>query len=254
MRGSSLPSLALALSVLLVAGCSSDGSDSASPAPSSPSSPASASASATTSSTATSAPATTSPAPPAEGAIPIGAPRDPASFQGSDQDFLTTASELLGKVEEKQPVTDKSAIAIGREYCSVISSGGQVASKVDFWSGQRGYLGVPAYDALLRAAGRIYCPDLEKSYLAASASPTPPTEVEKVDLMRFIGSLTPGEGGIFAELPDAEIVTRATAVCRREKPKAPLSGADLRRRRTEPDFALLVASLSVYCPELLAQG
>jgi len=146
---------------------------------------------------------------PDTGRPPVVEALPPNSFPGDDEVFL----DLYGTYREITKEADRSdeAVALARRFCSIISGGGLVADKVDYWGA---YSQFPdSAGALLTAAGESYCPAFFAAYtrVRGSDEPAPSTAAEKVDMTRFAFSVVGARPEL--NLSDAAIARQAGEVC-----------------------------------------
>ena len=174
------------------------------------------------------------------------APQRPAEFfPGSDQSFLGAVRQELDGVEA--PASDADMVDRGRELCSVLSGGGAVADKVDFWSGSFD-LGDPAWDAVFRAATTTYCRELADGFRADRTEEIEPTAAERADLARFV--VRQGLGvTAFDTASDAEVADDAEGSCQTVRADPETLGRWVDSGDLSPLMHALGA-VTAYCPEL----
>jgi hypothetical protein len=176
--------------------------------------------------------------------IPVGPQTAPDDFPGDDEHFLAVARGLLIALDTEAPASDQRLVAAGREFCSLLSGGGAVASKLDMYAGQRNYA-EEGWTAVILAGIQEYCPELGPGYFADRSGPLPMTSAEKLDLFRYA---TRNLIGVELRISDRAIERLATRTCLRvaTDPDELLEGLDLTADR-EALVAILAAILA-FCP------
>jgi hypothetical protein len=151
---------------------------------------------------------------------------------------------LLLALDEEAPAADARLVTVGREVCSLLSGGGAVATKLDFYAGQRS-MSEDGWTAVIGAAIQTYCPDLGPGYFADRDGPLPMTSPEQADLVRYLVRAGAGED---ADLRDEQILRLSHKVCG-------LLDTSPERLPTVPDGAgrttalVVFAVVNAYCPE-----
>ena len=177
--------------------------------------------------------------------ISIQAERPASAFTSGLDRFLAGLRSVYADGEA--PGSEDEMVAAGQGACSAISSGGAVASKLDFWGGQQGHAegwNVPIVGAIL-----VLCPEYQEGYLADRTYDITPSEPEKADLARFVIRRSLGNDSYDAT-PDRVLAREAARTCRRavEDPGA-FAGLDPVGDREE--VAVLLAHVLAYCPDAM---
>lgn len=180
-------------------------------------------------------------------AIAIGDPQPASSFSGDDTAFATELADLLEELSLPAPVDDTTAVSIGKDFCSVLSGGGLLARKVDFWADQHQYAGHD-YASIFQAALDQYCHNFLDAYLTERTVTRKATVPEEVDVVRFVGD-TGLRDGAFDALPDDRIATEGAATCRQLTAEPELL-ATLVGNAAADDRALLTGYVLGFCPEV----
>ena len=124
----------------------------------------------------------------------------------------------LDSRKKKTDFSDEKLIRLGREFCSVLSGGGLLASKVDYWAGVNHLGDGPSRSdvEIFYAAWDAYCPEFRDGYAKVrlgkqSADPTGP---ERADLARFVAvTKFPRFIEQVRVLSDAEIRAAGSKLC-----------------------------------------
>ena len=188
---------------------------------------------------------------------PIGETTQPADWPGDDAAYLALLDAGLTEAGYDPVGTDNESIALGRDFCTVISGGGLIGDKVEFFSTEYGI--VDGTQEIADAAGPTYCPEAYAAYVAvrAETSPGPGTDVERADLFRFVVRRSTGDPTAVTEVTDATIRARASDFCDRlGEPDADLSNlTSLNPNDPEERLqgAYLVGLGLSYCPDVFAE-
>ena len=177
--------------------------------------------------------------------IPLAPQTAPEDFAGDDEHFLAVTRGLLIALDEEAPAADPRLVTVGREVCSLLSGGGAVAAKLDFYAGQRS-MSEDGWTAVIGAAIQTYCPDLGPGYFADRDGPLPMTSAEQADLVRYVVRAGVGDD---ADVPDDQILRLSRKVCGlldSSPDRLPnLVGEGTGRNTAVVVFAVVLA----YCPE-----
>lgn len=148
-------------------------------------------------------------------AVPIAKPKQPSEFVGNDDEFLRRVRKNFDRSDVTRAISDQTLVTLAREFCSVLSGGGMLASKVDFWGGFY-HLDNPLSGAMFLAAFDVYCPDLAEGYvrIRTGSQTAEPTVQERADLARFTATFhQPGAVRPIARMSDADVERAAAIVC-----------------------------------------
>lgn len=188
---------------------------------------------------------------------PISDTTAPADWPGDDAQYLTLLDEGLTAAGYDPVGTDDESVALGRDLCTVISGGGLVGDKVEFFSTEYGI--VDGTQEIADAAGQVYCPEPYAAYVKvrAETAPGPGTDVERADLFRFVVRRSTGDPTAVTDVTDAKIRERAADFCDRlSEPDADLSNlTSLNPNDPEERLqgAYLVGLGLSYCPDVFAE-
>lgn len=189
------------------------------------------------------------------GLIPLAKHRPAEEFKGDEGEFVRQARVNLQREEVKSDLSDSRLLKLGREFCSVLSGGGLLTDKVDYWSGFRG-LGDGPDSAVFLAAQEVFCGDLADGFtrLGLTEPPPAPTAAERADLARFVATLDEPD---FAErvqsLPDTELAGDAAAACDLDFDKEWWDTRAVQRfagsQPKEVRMDYVVGLVTAYCPD-----
>ncbi len=117
----------------------------------------------------------------------------PSAFRGDDSAYVRQVHTFLDERSVTSPYSDAELVERGRDFCSVISGGGLLAEKVDFWAGFTS-IDLDTSVHVFKAAGSVYCPKAFSAYvdLRLAGNTGKPTAREKADLVRFDASVGSG--------------------------------------------------------------
>ncbi|CAN5416766.1 hypothetical protein BH11ACT8_BH11ACT8_24280 [soil metagenome] len=198
-------------------------------------------------------------APPTSSGVrpPIGTPTQAADWSGDDATYLSRLTDALTTAGQDGIGTDAESIALGRDFCTVVSGGGLVVDKVQFWASQ---FGIDAsIDEVASSAGATYCPDLAARYaeVVAEPEPGPVTKAERADLFRFVVTRTTDDPTAVGDASDRQIEGRAADFCARLRaPRASLG--ELANLDPADPEELLQAAYAIglglsYCPGIFVK-
>lgn len=181
----------------------------------------------------------------------------PADWPGDDDAYLALLAEELAEAGLDPVGTDDESVALGRDLCTVLSGGGLIGDKVEFFSTEYGI--VDGTQQIADAAGPTYCPAPYAAYVAvrAETSPGAGTATERADLFRFIVRRSTRDPTAVAEVTDVKIREQAADFCARlRKPDADLS--QLTTLNPNVPAELLQGAYAVglglsYCPDVFAE-
>lgn len=201
---------------------------------------------------------TVTPATPTEpeqpGLVPLAAPRAPSEFAGDETEFVRAARGTLTEEKVETKLSDSKLLTLGREFCSVLSGGGLLTTKVDHWAGSRDLKkGVDA--AIVLAAQRALCADLIEGYTRLQSSEYPePTAAEKADLARFVTALDqPDLHPVIAQITDPDVAGDAADACAMDYDSEWWNSSAAKRLEggltAQGRMAYVVGLVSAYCPD-----
>jgi hypothetical protein len=199
-------------------------------------------------------PASTQAEPEPPGLVPLAAPRAPSEFAGDEGEFVRAARGTLTEEKVKTKLSDSKLLTLGREFCSVLSGGGLLTTKVDHWAGSRD-LKKGVDTAIVLAAQRALCGDLIEGYTRLQSSEYPePTAAEKADLARFVTALDqPDLHPVIAQIADADVAGDAADACAMDLDSEWWNSSEAKRLEgglTEQGrMAYVVGLVSAYCPD-----
>lgn len=186
--------------------------------------------------------------------VPLASPRAPADFTGDDAEFVRQVRVILKQDKVSTKMSDSRLVSLGKEFCSVLSGGGLLATKVDHWAGSRDLKqGVDA--AILDAARAVLCGDLADGYTRLRVSErSDPTSAERADLARFVTALDqPDLDKLVAAISDPDVAGDAEEACAidfdgqwwNSRAARKLEGGLPEQGR----MAYVVGLVTAYCPE-----
>lgn len=149
-------------------------------------------------------------------AVPITKPTQPSGFAGDDDEFVRVVHEYFDKADVTAQMSDRTLVTVGREFCFVLSGGGMLADKVDFWAGTRHLENGPDVP-IFSAAWDVYCPDLAEGYrrIRLGSRSQEPTARQRVDLATFVATLhQPGGVPSIERMSTTEVERAAATLCR----------------------------------------
>ncbi|MGQ0844201.1 MAG: hypothetical protein ACT4QF_08700 [Sporichthyaceae bacterium] len=150
-----------------------------------------------------------------ESPVPLAPVRAPTEFVGSDEDFVREVRENLEEEKVKSELSDSRLLKLGREFCSVLSGGGLLTDKVDYWAGLR-ELDKGSDAAIILAAQEVFCGELTDGYtrLELGEALTEPSPAEKADLARFVTALDePDLAEKLKAMSDEQLAADAKRAC-----------------------------------------
>jgi hypothetical protein len=187
--------------------------------------------------------------------VPVTKAKQPSGFPGDDKEFLRRVDGYLLKSGVTTEMNDRTRVAYGRQFCAILSGGGMVAGKVDFWGGtiqiERG-----PDAAIFVAALDIYCPELAAGYtrIRRGSQTKRPTVAQSADLARFVMTLHHPNVVPAAEALSTRILQRtASEYCKEtadlDWPSTP-EVVRTANRLPRPGRLLLLVGLTLgFCPE-----
>lgn len=244
---------ALLLTALFVAGCGAGSAPLAAP-PASPSSSVPTPLSIVGSSTPASSQTEPAPSDP-PGTVPLASPRAATEFQGDENEFVRQVRENLEQDAVETDLSDSRLLLFGRELCSVLSGGGLLTEKLDYWAGFRNLEDGPDA-AILLAAQEVFCRALTEDFtnLQLRENSVSPTAAERADLARFVTALDePDLGGRVGAIEDRDLERDAAKACTLDlNTEWWESGAVARLESSLPEkarMAYVVGLVTAYCPD-----
>jgi hypothetical protein len=179
--------------------------------------------------------------------VPITTPRPPSDFDGAEahaaayDDFVEQNA-----IADARPAGE--AYGLTQEVCSILSGGGAVTAKVDYWAGTTGFAAGESLPVI--ASASALCPDELDAYTRQRDGAAPSTPAVKADLARFYVLQPTGSLGLLDGLTDEEVAaaaeTECTALADLDGP-LPAPNDDQQRAAQVRTVALALA----YCPDRL---
>lgn len=189
------------------------------------------------------------------GLVPLTAPRAAAESQGDETEFVRQVRENLEQDEVETKLSDSRLLLFGRELCSVLSGGGLLADKVDYWAGFRNLEDGPDA-AIVLAANGVFCRALTEDFtsLQLQENAASPTAAERGDLARFVTVLDePDLGTRVGAIEDPDLERDAAKACALDFGSEWWESGEVARLESSlPEkarMAYVVGLVTAYCPD-----